>query len=442
MARGEVREARPAGLMEGLRALLGRPGATGPWAGSSRAGRPARVANLARLVHLAHVARRRLAAGAAAATTAATAAMAALALAWPAPAAPAERVAVAVYADDPSLRRYERAVQARLEEILADSGFEPLDEAKAKALRDNWVELANPGHLITAEEIVAQAGRYDVKRIFRAGFTAGQTQPLGLYHSATAQVQLRVIDGQARVKASASVPMGTRGFAGSDATTADAALVNALQRAVDSVAEAASLKVLAPASARSLALVLEPIAQPPAGAEAVPWPAAASPPAGWEKSARLLEERWRNESVRCTTTSPDGGMGVVGTLAQHIDRFGGGVGTPSRNYGGYAHVVDLKEPRELVRLALHEVGPRASGESGTSAVIACGFLGAWRHLVVASGNRIACIDVERGRETCSLPLPGAPEKAALQLWQAGGERFVELRPEKGASSFFRVVVGR
>jgi len=49
-------------------------------------------------------------------------------------------------------------VQARFEEILADSGFEPLDEAKAKALRENWVDLADPGHLVTAEEIVAKAG--------------------------------------------------------------------------------------------------------------------------------------------------------------------------------------------------------------------------------------------------------------------------------------------
>lgn len=354
-----------------------------------------------------------------------------------------ERVAVAVYADDPALRRYERAVQARLEAILADSGFEPLDEAKAKALRDNWVDLANPGHLVTAEEIAAKAGRYDVKRIFRAGFTAGTAQPLGLYHSATAQVQLRVIDAEARVKASASAPMGTRGNASSDAATADAALVNALQRAVDSVAEALSLKVLAPATARSVALTLEAVAGAPASAaNAAPWPMAPSPPGGWEKGAKLLDDRWRAEAVRCTSTSADGGMGVVGTLATNAERAFGGI---TRTYGGYAHVVDLKdakEPRALLKLTVHEIGPRASGENGTSGVIACGFLGAWRHLVLASGNRITCFDVERGRETCSLPLPGGPEKATLHLHAQGGERWVEFRPEKGASSFFRVGVGR
>ena len=158
---------------------------------------------------------------------------------------------------------------------------------------------------------------------------------------------------------------------------------------------------------------------------------------GIRERAKLLGERWRNEQVQCTTTSADGGMGVVGTIAHHYDR---GAGT--RNYGGYAHVVDLKEPRELVKLTVHEIGQRASGENGTSGVIACGFLGAWRHLVLASGNRIACFDVERGRETCSLPLPGGPDKGTLVLLNAGNDRFVEFKPEKGASSYFRVGVGR
>jgi hypothetical protein len=91
---------------------------------------------------------------------------------------------------------------------------------------------------------------------------------------------------------------------------------------------------------------------------------------------------------------------------------------------------------------VHEVGPRAAGENGSSGVIGCTFLGAWRHLVLASGNRIACFDVERGRETCSLPVAGAAEKAGLHLLQAGAERYVEFRPEKGASSFFRVTAAR
>jgi hypothetical protein len=296
------------------------------------------------------------------------AALAVLAVtAWLAPAAQAQgsggNVAVAVYANEPALKKYERAVQARLEEILADSGFKPLDEAKARELRDNWVDLADPGHLITAEEIAAKAGRYEVTRVFRASFNAAAVQPLGLYHSATAQLQLRVIDREAQVKATPSLPMGTRGFPPSDATTLDAALVNALQRAVDSAAEAASLKVLAPASARVVPLVLEPVGALPAQAQPLA-EAAAPTPAGWEKAAVLLAERWKREEPSCQATSPDGGYAVLGTYAWSLDRL---ARDNARRYGGYLHLVDVKAQKALTQLTLHELGQRGAGENGSSA---------------------------------------------------------------------------
>ena len=66
------------------------------------------------------------------------------------PAQAADAVAVATFAADPALKKFERAVQARLEAVLADSGLAPLDEDRARDLRDNWVDLADPGHLVTA----------------------------------------------------------------------------------------------------------------------------------------------------------------------------------------------------------------------------------------------------------------------------------------------------
>ncbi len=353
------------------------------------------------------------------------------------PAHAQDTVAVAVYANDPALKKYERAVQVRLEEILADSGFKPLDEAKARQLRDSWVDLADPGHLITAEEIAAKAGRWEVKRVFRASFNAEAAMPLGLYHSATAQLQLRVIDRDAQVQASASLPMGTRGFAPSDAATTDAALVNALQRAVDSVAESAGLKVLAPATARVVPLVLEPLAALPAAAE--PWAEAARPvPAGWEQAAVLLAERWKREEPSCSASSPDGGYAVLGTYAWSLDRL---ARDNARKYGGYLHLVDAREKKPVAQFTLHELGNRGAGENGPSAALACSFLGSWRWLVAASGNRLACWDVERGRETCSLPLPFAPEKAQLRLLRAGAERYVQLQGDKGQAAF-RIAIGR
>jgi hypothetical protein len=328
----------------------------------------------------------------------------------------ADKVAVAVYASDAAFKPYEKAVQARLEEILRDSGYEPLDEAKARQLRDNWVDLADPGHLVTAEEIVANAGKFEVQKVFRASFNSGTSQPLGLFHSATAQVQLRVIGREAEVQSAQSSPMGTRGFAPSDASTADAAIVNALQRAVDSVAEAAKLKVLAPASARVVPLQLEAATIAPVGA--LPFATGARAVAGgWESAARLVSERSSKEDRHCKAVSPDGG------------------------YAGYIHLIDLAEKREIAQLTVHELSQRGRGENGTSAVLACSFLGDWRFLVAASGNRLACFDVERGRETCSLPLEGAPEKIEMQLLAAGDERFLELKTGK-SSSYYRITARR
>ena len=349
-----------------------------------------------------------------------------------------DRVAVAVYGNEPALKKYEKAVQARVEEILADSGLMPLDEAKARQLRDNWVDLADPSHLVTAEEIAAQAGKFDVRRIYRVSFNADTSMPLGLYHSAAAQLQLRVIDKDAQVKASQSLPMGTRGFAASDAATVDAAVVNALQRAVDSAAEGAGLKVLAPATARVVPINLESVAAIPAAAEPLvtqPRPVAS----GWEATAPLLAERWKKEEPSCAATSPDGGYGVLGTYAWSMDRL---AKDNARKYGGYLHLVDIKGGKAVSQFTLHELGNRGAGENGTSAAIACSFLGSWRYLVAASGNRLACWDVERGRETCSVSLPYSPEKGVLRVLQAGNERFVEFKADKGQSAFKITASGR
>jgi hypothetical protein len=357
------------------------------------------------------------------------------------PALAADNVAVAVFSADPALKKFERAAQSRLESVLADSGLAPLDEARARELRDNWVDLADPGHLVTAEEIAEKAGRYDVKRVYRLSFTVDATRPLGLYHSAAAQVQLRVIDREARVSSHQSLPMGTRGFAASDAATPEAAMVNALQRAVDSVAEAAGLQVLAPATARSINLQLVPVPALPPGAEPLAQPAAEAP-AGWEGRATLLAERWRREEPSCRAVSPDGGYGVLGTYAWSLDRL---ARDNARRYGGYLHLVDLRAAQPVVQLTLHELGQRGAGESGSSAALACQFLGSWRHLLAASGNRLACFDVERGRETCSIALPQAlayePGRTQLRVLQAAGEGFVELA-SGDVRAAWRIGIGR
>jgi hypothetical protein len=348
--------------------------------------------------------------------------------------APAQ-VAVAVFASDPAWARYERTVQTRLEELLRDNGLAPLDEKRAEELRRNWIDLADPGRLITAEEVVQKSRQYQFDVVYRVSFTAGTSRPLDLYHSATASVQLRLIDRNARVEATASRPMGVRGFASSDAFTEEAALVNALQRAVDALAEARGLKVLAPASARAVPVVLRPLEG--AAPDAVPVSEAAVPPtSGWSRAAVLAQGATRRDEPSCEAVSPDGSVGLVGTHAWAIDRL-----ARARTYGGYLHVVDVANRQEATKLTVHELGNRGRGEDGTSAVLACGFMGSWRHAFAASGNRVVCFDLERGRETCSHVWPGGPKTITVQWLRAGARRLIRLDSDQG-TRLFEVVAER
>ena len=347
----------------------------------------------------------------------------------------AENVAVAVFAPDPASARYEKTVQARLEEILRDAGLVVLDEEKAKKMKREWVNLADASHVVTAEEFVANAGKYDIARVYSISFTAGASSAMSLFYTASAATQLRVIDKQARVGAFSSAPMGIRGFPPSDALTSDAALVNALQRAVDSVAEAAGVSPAAPVTAKYIPLKLEASAAPANYAEA--GAPAASPAGAWTGAAKLLKETFAGEDITCEAGSPDGQIGVVGGYTWQKLRLGG----MGRLVGGRLHLIDIKAGREFTLFTMHELGKRGAGEDGISAPLACGFLGNWRYLIGVTGNKLSCFDVERGLETCTYALPEPIKKASMSVVTADGKRYLRLDTDRGLR-FFSIATGR
>lgn len=344
----------------------------------------------------------------------------------------AEQVAVAVFASEAGSSKYERVLQARLESLLDEAGLTVLDEAKAKKMKTGWVDLADPGHLVTAEEFLKNAGKYDVSKVYKVSFNSGVNSTLGLFYTASAAVQVRVIDKDARVKAGASLPMGVKGFPPSDGLTADAAIVNALQRALDSAAQEAGIPVLAPTLPRAIPLTLELAATAPAGLTELK---VAAPAVGdqWKESAVLLAETWKKESPGCAAVSSDGQLGVLGGYMSEFLRF-----DKIRNYGGRLHLIDIAQKKEINTFTLHELGKRASGENGTSEPLACTFLGSWRHLVAITGNKLSCYDVERGTESCSLQVAGAPDKASFSLWQAGSDSYLKVLAD-GAVSYYKIV---
>ena len=344
----------------------------------------------------------------------------------------ADQVAVAVFANDASASKYERVLQARLESLLGDAGMTVLDEAKAKKLKSGWVDLADPGHLVTAEEFLKNAGKYDVSKVYKVSFNTGVANTLGLFYTASAAVQVRVIDKEAKVQSSASAPMGVKGFPASDGLTADAAIVNALQRAMDSAAQESGVSVLAPTLPRAIPVTLELATTVPTNLSAL---AVATPAVteNWTQSAVLYGEVWKKESPSCNAVSSDGQMGVLGGYMSEYLRF-----DKTRNYGGRLHIVDIHQAKEVNIFTMHELGKRASGENGTSEPLACTFLGSWRYVVAMTGNKVSCYDVERGTETCAMPVAGSPAKAAVSLWKSGSDSFLKFETDQGVS-YYKIV---
>jgi len=352
-------------------------------------------------------------------------------------AADAVRVSVVAYMADAKFAAYEKVALARAEELLGDSNYVVLDEAKAKQLKKGWVDLADPGHVITAEEFIKRAGKYDIEKVVRVGVSVSVKPVLGLFYTATATAEFRLVDKSAQVQAFTLDGMGTRGIPPSDGLTEGAAISNAIQRAVDGAAQRAGLTVLSPALPKAVPLVLEPVLNAPPDAELASASADMPTPPAWVSAARFAKETWRGEDKACVALSPDGQVGAVGGYTWAVNRLGG----VARAYGGRVHLIDTTQSQEFNVHTVHATGAREAGEDSSSAPLACGFVGNWRYLVVATGNVLSCYDVERGTETCRLPLKGGIAKAQLRVGRLGNSAFVALQSDKG-KAFYRIVVGK
>ena len=346
------------------------------------------------------------------------------------------KVSVAAYMSDPKFAAYEKVALARAEELLGDSKYVVLDEAKARQLKKGWVDLADPGHVITAEEFVKRAGKYDIEKIVRVGVSVSVKPVLGLFYTATATAEFRIVDKSAKVQAFTLDGMGTRGVPPSDGLTEGAAISNAIQRAIDGAALRAGLTVVSPALPKGVPLVLEAVASAPPETELAPASAAVAD-APWVSSVKFAKEMWRGEDKACVAVSPDGQVGAVGGYTWAVDRLGG----LARTYGGRVHLIETAGAQEFNLHTVHPVGKRESGEDGTSAPIACAFIGNWRYLVVATGNVLSCYDVERGAETCRLKLQGAPKQGQLSIGRVGNSAYVALQTDR-AKNYYRVVVSK
>jgi hypothetical protein len=378
---------------------------------------------------------------------------------------PLTRVAVMVYPTSPAAQGLAGSAQSRLEQILGENDVEVSDRDEAKKIKSIWKKLEDPGYFVTADDFVKNAGSYQLDGIVRVYLSADSAPAPGGFFSATAQADVRLIDENAKVAAQVSFPMGAPGRPPSDGLTAQAALLNAMQRAIDEAAGSLGLQVLQPASPRAMRFTLEGPVELPAQASALP----REPrdlKADYVGYAQLRSGRGAFERVTCTARAPGGDVAAVGGSVQNTRRAGmgrpstgvmmdsqnpgntrviqdtlpGGVG--EREFGSRVHLVDLAQEREITVFQTKEVGRAAAGQRGSSQVLDCLFVHSWRYLAAVTGDFLSLWDTERGVNLAEARLPFGTDAASLEVLRAGEAYFVRVKGEKDQQAAYRIAPGK
>jgi hypothetical protein len=383
---------------------------------------------------------------------------------------PLTRVAVMVYPTSPAAQGLAGSAQSRLEQILGDNGVEVTDRDEAKKIKSIWKKLEDPGYFVTADDFVKNAGSYQLDGIVRVYLTADSAPAPGGFFSATAQADVRLIDEDAKVQSQVSFPMGAPGRPPSDGLTTQAALLNAMQRAIDEAAGSLGLQVHQPASPRAMLFTLEgPVAPPPQAAVLPRDPRNLE--ADYVKLAELKSGRGAREFVTCTARAPGGDVAAVGGSVQVTRRSGmsrsgprvmggkdssgrigdipivahdpGARGVGDREFGSRVHLVDLAQQREITVFQTQDVGRKGREQRGTSEVLDCLFVHSWRYLAAVTGDWLSLWDTERGVLLADVLLPfGMEEEATLEVLRAGEAHFLRVRAEKDQQAVYRIAPGK
>lgn len=351
---------------------------------------------------------------------------------------PLTRVAVMVYPTNPAAQGLASSAQSRLEQILNDNGVEVTDRDEAKKIKSIWKKLEDPGYFVTADDFVKNAGSYQLDGIVRVYLTADSAPAPGGFFSATAQADVRLIDEDAKVQAQVSFPMGAPGRPPSDGLTTQAALLNAMQRAVDEAAGTLGLEVSQPASPRAMVFTLEGPAELPAQASALP----RSPrdlKADFVALAQMTSGRNTHEKATCADRALGGDVGVVGGSLNTLARGPQGM---EMHFGSRVHLVDLAQSREITVFDTRVLGRKPKEHRGTSQVLDCLFVHSWRYLAAVTGDVLSLWDTERGLQLSEVLLPFGTDEASLEVLRAGEAYFVRVKGEGDQQAVYRIAPGK
>jgi len=352
---------------------------------------------------------------------------------------PLTRVAVMVYPASPAATSLANSAQSRLEQILNDNGVEVTDRDEAKKIKSIWTKLEDPGYFVTADDFVRNAGSYQLDGIVRVYLTADSAPAPGGFFSATAQADVRLVDENAKVAAHVSFPMGAPGRPPSDGLTAQAALLNAMQRAIDEAAGSLGLEITSPASPRAMKFDLDGPVEAPAQAA----PVARAPrdlKADFVALAQLETRRNTHEKATCADRAPGGDVGVVGGSLNTLARGPRGM---EMHFGSRVHLVDLAQSREIAVFDTRVLGRKPKEHRGTSQVLDCLFVHSWRYLAAVTGDVLSLWDTERGLQLSEVLLPFGTDEASLEVMRAGDAHFLRVTgEEKAQQAIYRIAPGK
>ncbi len=325
-----------------------------------------------------------------------------------------DQVAVVVFANGADGKKMQRAARSRMENILLDNGITVLDQDQANELKNVWKRLEDPGYFVTAEDFVANASGYEIDGLIRLYLNADATTGLANFHSATAQVDIRFVDSEANVESYTTVPMGVPGKPPSDGLTRNAALVNAVQRAVDEAAAKTGLEIIDYARPRTLTFDL----QGPVELAVNPLIPARTTDTSFEAYANLANKTWTREEVTTSCKAPSGELAAVGG---YIRETSGGM---RRSYSSKVHLVDLGARKETG--SFDSTTKKKKGKRASVKLLDCMFINNWRYLAGVTGLELFLWDTERGKLMSSIRLDKGLDEAKLAYTRYNNEDYLSV----------------
>lgn len=338
-----------------------------------------------------------------------------------------QKAAIIVYPQSKLATQYARIAQARLEQVLSDNGVTILDQKKAAELKKGWKKLEDPGALITAEEFVKNAGKYDIDGVYRVYLDASFANGVAGIYTATALADIRFVGEDAKISASAPSPMGSKGMPPSDGLTDSAAISNAIQRAVDLSIQQLGVKVIDFTNPRLFRIKLQP-ADGTTGIVLVQLPPRLDSSDPAVKLADLTNGEWSSEEVTCGRKSPDGGMALVGG---YIRTF------PERQYFSRLHVVDITAGKQVMKIDTTTFGADARGGNK---LLDCLFVGNWRYIAALTGSKLFLWDTERGVEMNSVVLDPGLNNAELEYGNVGKDGYLTIMTDGRVYHTYEIVL--